>query len=159
VGDPVGVVRLDAEATDIASRPPSGLPVARQRQFLLGITPPMTNDRSIAVWLDDSSRCDTMLRLPATYQSKSQKLTLPRSANAALARIDLEFELARDEIAYALHYRPPEVSSRTFAAHLPNLQSRTLMDMDFVVIRQLVPPELPHIRFLSVRSRFCYTLP
>ncbi|MHC4687621.1 MAG: hypothetical protein ACYTEW_25430 [Planctomycetota bacterium] len=51
--------------------------------------------------------------------------------------------------------RPPEVSSTTFAAHLPNLQPRALMDMDFVVLCQLVQPELPRIRFLSVRSRLC----
>jgi len=46
--------------------------------------------------------------------------------------------------------RSPEVSSTTFAAHLPNLQPRTLMDMDFVASSQLVQPKLPHIRFLSV---------
>jgi len=56
-------------------------------------------------------------------------------------------------------YRPPEVSSTTFAAHLPNLQPWALMDMDFVVFGQLVQPELPRIRFLSVKSRLCYTLP
>jgi len=55
--------------------------------------------------------------------------------------------------------RPPEVSSTTFAAHLPNLQLRTLMDMDFVTLGQLVQPVLPHIRFLPVRSQLCYTLP
>jgi hypothetical protein len=31
--------------------------------------------------------------------------------------------------------------------------------MDFVVSCQLVQPELPHIRFLFVRSQLCYTLP
>ncbi|MCH7556252.1 MAG: hypothetical protein IIB56_02215 [Planctomycetes bacterium] len=56
-------------------------------------------------------------------------------------------------------YRPPEVSSTTFTAHLPNLQPWTLMDMDFVVFGQLVQPVLPRIRFLFVRSRLCYTLP
>jgi len=55
--------------------------------------------------------------------------------------------------------RSPEVSLTTFTAHPPNLQLRSLMDMDFVVSCQLVRPELPHIRFLSVRSRLCYTLP
>jgi len=62
-------------------------------------------------------------------------------------------------LVFETPYRPPEVRSRTFAVHLPNLQFRTLMDMDFVVICQLVQPELPHIRFLFVRSRFCSTLP
>ncbi|MCH8118528.1 MAG: hypothetical protein IIC00_02235 [Planctomycetes bacterium] len=55
--------------------------------------------------------------------------------------------------------RPPEVSSTTFTAHLPNIQPWTLMDMDFVVFGQLVQPVLPRIRFLFVRSRLCYTLP
>ena len=58
-------------------------------------------------------------------------------------------------------YHPdlPEVSSTTFDAHLPNLRPRTLMDMDFVIFRQLVQPELPRIRFLSARPQRCYTLP
>src|ERR1700675_2938059 len=33
------------------------------------------------------------------------------------------------------------------------------MDMDFAISRPLVRPEMPHIRFLFVRSRFCSTLP
>ena len=33
------------------------------------------------------------------------------------------------------------------------------MDMDFGIIGPLVRPELPRIRFLSVRSRLCSTLP
>jgi hypothetical protein len=40
----------------------------------------------------------------------------------------------------------------TFAAHLPNLQPRTLMDMDFVIFSQLVQPELPRIRFLFLST-------
>src|SRR5262249_5472681 len=54
--------------------------------------------------------------------------------------------------------RPPEVSSTAFAAHLPDLHPRPLMDMDFAVSRPLVRPGLPHIRFLFVRSRFGSTL-
>jgi len=34
-----------------------------------------------------------------------------------------------------------------------------LMDMDFAISRTLVQPEMPDIRFLFVRSRFCFTLP
>jgi len=33
------------------------------------------------------------------------------------------------------------------------------MDMDFAMRRPLVRPEMPRIRFLFVRSRFCSTLP
>src|SRR5262249_15523114 len=54
--------------------------------------------------------------------------------------------------------RPPEVSSTAFAAHLPDLQPRPLMDKDFAVSRPLVRPGRPDIRFLFVRSRFCSTL-
>ena len=32
------------------------------------------------------------------------------------------------------------------------------MDMDFAISRPLVRPEMPRIRFLFVRSRFCSTL-
>ena len=39
------------------------------------------------------------------------------------------------------------------------LQAITLMDMDFVISRPLVRPEMPLIRFLFVRSRFCSALP
>jgi len=55
--------------------------------------------------------------------------------------------------------RPPEVSTAAFTAHLPNLQPWPLMDMDFAIICPLVRPNLPRIRFLSVRSRLCSTLP
>ena len=54
---------------------------------------------------------------------------------------------------------PPEVSLSAFAAHPPNLQPRSLMDVDFAISCSLVRPELPRIRFLYVRSRFCSTLP
>ena len=54
---------------------------------------------------------------------------------------------------------PPEVSSDAFPAHLPDLPPRPLMTMDFAVIRLLVQPGRPHIRCLSIRSRFCSTLP
>jgi hypothetical protein len=55
--------------------------------------------------------------------------------------------------------RPPEVSTAAFATHLPDLQPWPLMDMDFAIIGPLVRPNLPHIRFLSVRSWLCSTLP
>ena len=55
--------------------------------------------------------------------------------------------------------RPPEVSIIAFTAHLPDLQPWPLMDKDFVIHCPLVRPDLPRIRFLSVRSRLCSTLP
>ena len=55
--------------------------------------------------------------------------------------------------------RPPQVSSIAFPAPLPDLQPWPLMDMDFAISRPLVRPEMPDIRFLFVRSRFCSTLP
>jgi len=54
---------------------------------------------------------------------------------------------------------PPEVSSAAFPAHPPNLQRRPLMDMDFAVACLLVRTTLPRIRFLSIGSRVCSTLP
>ena len=55
--------------------------------------------------------------------------------------------------------RSPQVSSIAFPAHLPDLQPWPLMDQDFAISCPLVPPRMPHIRFLFVRSRFCATLP
>ena len=55
--------------------------------------------------------------------------------------------------------RPPGVSTTAFTAHLPDLQPWPLMDMDFGISSPLVRPELPRIRFLSVRSWLCSTLP
>ena len=53
----------------------------------------------------------------------------------------------------------PEVSSDAFPAHPPNLPPRPLMTADFAVIRPLVRPGRPRIRFLSIGSRLCSTLP
>ena len=55
--------------------------------------------------------------------------------------------------------RSPEVSSTAFRTQPPNLQPVPLMDMDFAVISPLVRTALPHIRFLSIGSRLCSTLP
>ncbi len=49
--------------------------------------------------------------------------------------------------------RPPGVSSTAFTAHLPDLQPRPLMDMDFAISCPLVRSRLPLIRFLFVRLR------
>jgi len=51
------------------------------------------------------------------------------------------------------------VSSTAFLARPPDLQPRPLMDMDFVVNRPLVRPDLPPIWFLFVGSRVCSALP
>src|SRR5262245_66662055 len=55
--------------------------------------------------------------------------------------------------------RPPQVSSIAFAAPPPDLQPWPLMELDFATSGSLVRPRMPHIRFLSVRSRLCSTLP
>ncbi len=57
------------------------------------------------------------------------------------------------------HDRSPEVSSTTFRAQPPNLQPASLMDMDFAILGPLVRRRMPAIRFLSIGSRFCSTLP
>ncbi len=55
--------------------------------------------------------------------------------------------------------RSPEVSSTAFSAQPPDLQPAPLMDLDFVVSCRLVRRRMPHIRFLSIGSRLCSTLP
>ena len=60
---------------------------------------------------------------------------------------------------HGTRHRPPGVRTSAFIARPPNLQPQPLTDMDFMTICSLVRLELPHIRFLSVRPQFCYTLP
>ena len=55
--------------------------------------------------------------------------------------------------------RPPKVSSNAFSAQPPDLQPAPLMDLDFVVIGRLVRRLMPSIRFLSIGSHLCSTLP
>ena len=55
--------------------------------------------------------------------------------------------------------RPPAIRMTAFNAQPPNLQPAPLMDVDFAVIGQLVRHRMPHIRFLSIGSRLCSTLP
>jgi len=52
----------------------------------------------------------------------------------------------------------PEVSSTTFAAHLPDLHPEPFDGVDFASWGTLVQLGLPHIRFLFVRSQLCSTL-
>src|SRR5215469_13451260 len=53
----------------------------------------------------------------------------------------------------------PEVKSTAFLAHPPNLPPVPLLDMGFVVLRQLARHRRPPIRFLSIGSRVYSTLP
>ncbi len=55
--------------------------------------------------------------------------------------------------------RPPAIRLTAFDAQPPDLQPAPLMDMDFAVTCQLVPRRMPHVRFLSIGSRLCSTLP
>ena len=55
--------------------------------------------------------------------------------------------------------RPPEVRPTAFTAHPPDLPPRPLMALDFAIIGTLVRPGRPRIRFLSIGSRLCSTLP
>jgi hypothetical protein len=63
--------------------------------------------------------------------------------------------LSRDS---ATRNRSPEVSSTAFPAQPPNLQPAPLMDMGFVVNRQLARRRMPLIRFLYIGSHVCSTL-
>jgi hypothetical protein len=55
--------------------------------------------------------------------------------------------------------RPPAIRLTAFNAQPPNLPPALLMDVDFAAIGQLVQRRRPHIRFLSIGSRLCSTLP
>jgi hypothetical protein len=55
--------------------------------------------------------------------------------------------------------RSPEVSSTAFSAQPPDLQPVPLMDMGFAITCPLAPHRMPPIRFLSIGSRLCSTLP
>jgi hypothetical protein len=65
------------------------------------------------------------------------------------------FILSRD---FTTNVRSPEVSSTAFRAQPPNLQPAPLMDMGFIVIRQLARRRMPLIRFLYIGSHVCSTL-
>src|SRR5260370_1259202 len=56
-------------------------------------------------------------------------------------------------------YRSPVISLTAFNAQPPDLPPVPLMDMDFAVSCQLVRHRRPHIRFLSIGSHLCSTLP
>ena len=53
----------------------------------------------------------------------------------------------------------PEVSSIAFHAQPPDLPPVPLMDMGFVVLCRFARHRRPQIRFLSIGSRVCSTLP
>jgi hypothetical protein len=55
--------------------------------------------------------------------------------------------------------RSPAIRMTAVNAQPPNLPPALLMDVDFAVIGQLVQRCRPHIRFLSIGSRLCSTLP
>src|ERR1035438_5117986 len=55
--------------------------------------------------------------------------------------------------------RSPAIRLTAFNTQPPNLPPAPLMDLDFAVIGQLVRRRRPHIRFLSIVSRLCSTLP
>ena len=60
---------------------------------------------------------------------------------------------------FETHGRSPAISLTAFNAQPPNLPPAPLMDVDFAVSCQLVQRRRPHIRFLSIGSRLCSTLP
>lgn len=80
--------------------------------------------------------------------------SVPRSADLAISSVE-----ARTQALASTRHRPPEVSLTIFHAQPPNLQSRSLMDLDFAINGWLVRPRLPRIRFLFIGSRIRSTLP
>jgi hypothetical protein len=91
-------------------------------------------------------------------------------AEGMAKRGDEWFPLSQAVVARASRPASSELRDEpgaVFPAHPPNLPPRSLMTsrqrkrcaVDFAVICPLVRPGRPHIRFLSIRSRFCSTLP
>jgi hypothetical protein len=94
---------------------------------------------------------------PVTSQSNKWRTAWPTmpSADSCVAVGSPRGSLSSE---IGTRHRPPQVSSIAFPAPLPDLQPWPLMDMDFAISRPLVRPEMPDIRFLFVRPRFCSTL-
>jgi len=95
------------------------------------------------------------LSLPTFGPSFGLRLPTMPSADFCVAIM----RLTAHSVRFRTQRRPPEVRSTAFPAHPPNLPPRSLMTLDFAVICPLVRPGRPHIRFLSIGSRFCSTLP
>ena len=81
------------------------------------------------------------------------------SADFCAALTSLAAPLSPGIRVFRTRRRPPEVRLTAFTAHPPDLPPRPLTDMDFAVICPLVRPGRPRIRFLSIGSRLCSTLP
>ena len=81
--------------------------------------------------------------------------TVPSADFCRTVRVNC-FTLSPD---FRTNGRPPAIRMTAFNAQPPNLPPAPLMDLDFAVIGQLVRRRRPHIRFLSIGSRLCSTLP
>ena len=95
------------------------------------------------------------LPLPSVWAFAARATTMPAADSCRTIRVDRS-TLSPDSGTCS---RPPAIRMTAFNAQPPNLQPAPLMDMDFAVIDQLVRHRMPHIRFLSIGSRLCSTLP
>ena len=104
----------------------------------------------------------------ATHETRFPTDSFPSFRPSSLAELlcPLLTSAARSEMDYSTLSpgsgtcsRSPAISLTAFNAQPPNLPPAPLMDVDFAVIGQLVRRRRPHIRFLSIGSRLCSTLP
>ena len=137
-----------------------------QGQRVLDVLPLSTHELSVLLAASERSGlqpsfparpicCSAFRPWSASLALPTARPTMPSADSCAVVRspcgsLSSEFGTRR---------RPPQVSSVAFPAHLPDLHTWPLMDMDFATSCSLVRPSLPRIRFLFVRSRFCSTLP
>jgi hypothetical protein len=96
-----------------------------------------------------------LLSLPIVQLFVPRGTTMPAADFCRTVRVDRPTFSSDSETCG----RPPEVSSTAFNAQPPNLEPALLKDVDFAFTGQLVRRRRPHIRFLSIGSRLCSTLP
>ena len=102
-----------------------------------------------------SSSRPAYLPLPSVGAFVARATNMPAADFCRTVRVN-RFTLSPDSGSCG---RPPAIGLTAFNEQPPNLQPAPLMDADFDVIGQLLRRRMPHIRFLSIGSRLCSTLP
>ena len=123
-----------------------------------GLHPSPPAPRPVPIWIFCRivrMSVSSYLSCPSFGPSPVARLLCPLLTSAPRSR-PLRYRSVR---TFRTRRRPPEVRPTAFIAYPPHLPPRPLMAVDFAIIGSLVPPGRPHIRFLSIGSRLCYTLP
>src|ERR1039458_5321905 len=103
----------------------------------------------------DFTRLKAYPPLPSVWAFAACTATTPAADSCRMVRVNRS-TLSPDSGTCG---RPPAIRLTAFNAQPPNLPPALLMDVDFAAIGQLVQRRRPHIRFLSIGSRLCSTLP